>query len=124
MEERNCATSGCAEMGDRIEPLQQEDSRFRTISRLYREEKQYEFQSSRLLSEIYIQETEVGRVHATTKDGIDDDETVQENLWITRRNNCVCGRFPTKATSEVQRTHQGEGIPILIPTAWIQGLSC
>jgi hypothetical protein len=49
MEERNCGSSGCAEMGDGVEPLQQEESGFWTIPRLHREEKQYELQSPRLL---------------------------------------------------------------------------
>jgi hypothetical protein len=93
-------------------------------SRLYREERQYELQPPRLLSEIYIPETQIRRVYATTKDGIDDDETVQEDLWIIRRHNYIDRRFWTEATSKVQRTHQGEGIPIPIPTIWIQGLSC
>ena len=87
MEERDRGSSGCGEMGDGVEPLQQEDFGFWTIPRLHREEKQYKFQPPRLLPEIYIQETQTWRVHATTKDGMDDDETVQEDLWITRRNN-------------------------------------
>jgi len=62
------------------------------------------------LSEIYIQKTQIWRIlYATTKDGI-DDETVQEDLWIIRKNNYSDRRFLTEATSTVQG-NQGERIP-------------